>query len=151
MPKGTFGCWQCGEPTEVAVQVWLRDYTEGFYASARGAAVANRRMTSVSSVMRNLCREHGLLLYERCATELSGSSYRGCSICGDSPTFSRIQVWARTTEPSRTIKALSRGYCEGHSIDVYDAVSMILDADSVQPTGQRGGTMAGARAARGAA
>lgn len=149
MPKGRPGCWQCDEPAAVVVQAWLKDYVDGFYACARGPAGASRRMLSIDSVTRNLCRDHGLLLYARCAAELRGDHYIGCSICGESPTFSRIHVWARTTLPSTSLKSLSRGYCEQHSSDVYGSVAALLGADSYHSTGRHGGgTMAAARARR---
>jgi hypothetical protein len=70
--KGRQGCYDCGAPTEVTVQVWMREYV-----ADQQTASGNRKQRNVKSSNVSFCREHGEAFYAR--------ALEGVPICKPEP------------------------------------------------------------------
>jgi hypothetical protein len=55
--QGRHGCYDCAEPTEAVVQVWMREYGDGRDAGG------NRRQRTVKSQTISFCRKHAEEFY----------------------------------------------------------------------------------------
>lgn len=140
MPKGTFGCFACGQPTELTVQAWLRDY-------CGGDGHKHHKQKTMASIARSFCGDCGLVHYgvlQRLVVRRHRGAF-GCAICGD-VTLCRVQIWMRRTVDKRSVCSTSASFCEECSLDTWGHATQLLDGDTYRESRVSvGGDMSGAR------
>lgn len=142
MPKGRNGCFVCGAPTVLTLQVWLRVRS----------SVGDQSEKTIRTVARSLCWSCGAAYWQvaRAAMKRAQPAYHGCAACAATTTL-RMQSWMRTKPPgSVSVATITTAFCTPCGEAAFGRMWVLLDGDSQRHARQHSAkaNLVRARAAR---